>query len=167
MIINVIFKASIFYISYHFNSCNVVTAIDILSFKKGVNKVSGKSRANHSFAKAKHVCVIMLARESCGEGVRAAGSSYTLVFVSCHRHSDTCSADKNAKRALTALNLFAKRVSVYGIMTAVRGVCSNVNNLVSLILNVFNYHVFNRESCVIAANCYLHFAPRLGCFLFC
>ena len=82
--------------------------------------------AQYSCAEAEHVCIVVAACHLSGECVRAYCRTDTLVLVCRHRHTDTCTADKDAKLSFALLNIHAYLVGVFGIVYRVGGMCTVV-----------------------------------------
>jgi len=116
-----------------------------------IDYIKCKSFSDNALSEAENVSVIVYSRESCAEGIRTASGSDSIVFICCHAHSDTCSANEDTEICFTVLKSFANLSGKHGIITAVGRICSHVYNSEAFIGKVCTYLFFEEISCVVGS----------------
>lgn len=135
----------------HINALLMLSAFKF-GVKEGIEKLAGQSVANDALAKAENVCVVVESGGSCAEGVRADGGADPAVLVCRHGHTDSRAADQDSKLACAVLDIFAHAARKNGIVAAVGGICSDVNDIPTLFLQVGDQLLLEIIGCVIAAD---------------
>ena len=104
----------------------MVAAVGVFCAEECINEVESQTDADYALTEAKHVRIVMLACKSCGENVRAASRTDTLVLVSRDGHSNARAADEDAELTFARKHLLASGRCKYRIVTACRGESSRL-----------------------------------------
>ena len=132
----------------------MISAVLELRIEEQVDHIDRKSRSDDTRAHAEDVRIVVQTGEACAERIRAARRADPVELVRRDRHSDTGSADEDRAIAFSREDRAASRSGIIGIITAFLVVGAEITEFDAARRKVEHQLVLERESRVIARECY-------------
>ena len=140
-----------------------MTSAGKLSVQPSVRNHLCQTNAQNALAHAQNISIVMLTGHLRRENIAAQCSADALAFISSNGNTNTGAADKNTSfcTTFTASDILAELFSEIRIIYRILAVGTMVNNLDTLVLQIFFDVLFQMKAAMIAAHCNFHVSSLL------